>query len=78
VSENRQSRRFDKTPVEPDVDPAHEGWNIGFASGQPAQDRDLAILAMLNVVLHEAWRLAHHAAVARQVNRLRSACELLQ
>src|SRR2546423_711416 len=64
--------------IEPDIDAAHEGGDIGFALRQPSQDRGLAILAVANVVLDETGRLAHRAAVAGQVNRFAPARELLQ
>ena len=68
MGENRQARRLHEPGIESDIDAAHEGGDIGFALRQPVQDRGLAILAVANVVLHEAVCLTYGAAVAGQAN----------
>ena len=73
MGENGKSGRLHEPRIEPDIDRAHDRRDVGLALGQPVQDRGLARLAVADVVLHEARRLAHRAAVAGQIDRPRSA-----
>src|SRR5262249_48378330 len=78
MSENRQARRLYQSRIEPDVDAPYESGDIGLAPRQAPQDRSRASLAVTNVVLHKARRLAPDAAVTRQVDLFRPTRELLQ
>src|SRR5205085_2535138 len=72
------SRCRNEPRIEPDINGAHDARNVRFALGQVLQDRGVAPLSMLDVVFDEARRVAHDAAVTREVDRLRAGPELFQ
>ncbi len=78
MGQNRKACRLYQACIEPDIAGAHNGGNVGFALFQLAQDRGFTSLAVEYVGPHEARRVAHCSAVARQVHRFRAQRELTE
>ena len=64
--------------IEPDIYGLDDRRDVGCALAEPMQDGRLASLPMPDVILHEARRLVHRAAVTGQIERLAAAGELFQ
>ena len=78
MGEHRQAGGAGQTRVEADIDRAHQGRDVGRPLGQPVQDRRLAALAVADIGLHEARRVADDVAMARQIDALVAAGELVE
>src|SRR5262249_39465775 len=78
MREDRQPGRPRQARIEPDIDRAYQGRNVGRALVQPVQDRFLAAAAMADVGFDEARRLPDHVAVARQIEALGTTRELVE
>ena len=76
MRQHRVSRCADEARIEPDINGAYDGRDIGRALGEPVQDRGLAGVAMLDVGRDEVGRIADFAAMAGQVDRLGAVREL--
>lgn len=78
MGQDREGGGADQAWVEADIDAAHQFRNGRGGSLEPAQDRRLAGDAMVEIVAHEGGRVAHGAAMPRQIDFFRPRSQAFQ
>ncbi len=78
VRQYRQARCAGQARVDADIDRAHDRGDIGFALGEPVQDRGFARLAVQDVVIDEAAGVVDRRSVAGEIDRLAALGELVE